>query len=138
MGASDSRSENVNNLLDEKNVTDYIVGVGDNAVFLESEKLKSNISELELQKKSIVEAYLNAMMDKLKAQTDIIIDELVSIRKEKGMTQQEVADLVGVKASNIARFEAKKSNPSLQFLSKYANAVDYELDIKLVKNNRTK
>lgn len=61
-----------------------------------------------------------------------IIDVLIDERKRKGMTQQEVADITGMKAPNITRIESRKYTPTLDVLVRYANAVGKELHFELV------
>ena len=61
-----------------------------------------------------------------------VVDQLVALRKEKSMTQQDVAEATGINRANVARIERKKHISSLEVLVKYANAVGKELDIILV------
>ncbi|MDD6193895.1 MAG: helix-turn-helix transcriptional regulator [Lachnospiraceae bacterium] len=61
-----------------------------------------------------------------------VVDQLVALRKEKSMTQQDVAEATGINRANVARIERKKHTSSLEVLVKYANAVGKELDIILV------
>ena len=60
-----------------------------------------------------------------------IIEEIIMARKEKKLTQKDLAELVGTKQSNISRFESGNYNPSLEFLNKLANAVGKKLEIKI-------
>ena len=47
-----------------------------------------------------------------------LIREVIRARKEKGLTQQELADMVGVKQQVISRFECERHIPTLDnFLS---------------------
>lgn len=57
--------------------------------------------------------------------------QYVESRKNKKMSQQEVADIIGVKRPNITRFENGSYNPTLDMLVKIAEALDMELDIRL-------
>lgn len=76
---------------------------------------------------------LKAYYDTLVAdKSSTIIDELIATRKEIGLTQAEVAEKICVATANVARFELKKSVPTLQFLEKYAHVVGKELEYKLV------
>lgn len=60
-----------------------------------------------------------------------LIDKIVNARKELGLTQLELASMVGVQRSSISRLESGTHNPSLDFLWKVLNAL--ELDIRLVR-----
>ncbi len=49
---------------------------------------------------------------------------LVEIRKEQGLTQQDVADRMGVSQPTVAKFESYDSNPTLATIRRYAHAVE--------------
>ena len=57
--------------------------------------------------------------------------QLRSARKELGMTQEHLADLVGTKKSNISRLESGRYNPSLDFLCKVAKGLGKNLEIQV-------
>jgi DNA-binding XRE family transcriptional regulator len=61
-----------------------------------------------------------------------IIEEIIMARKEKKLTQKDLAELIGTKQSNISRLESGNYNPSLDFLNKIALAVGKELEIKMI------
>ena len=63
------------------------------------------------------------------------LDQVLSARAEAGLTQAEVAARVGTTQSAIARLEsgARKHSPSIATLRRYARALGYRLEIKLVK-----
>lgn len=61
-----------------------------------------------------------------------LIDQLVALRKELSMTQQDVADATGINRANVARIESKRHTTSLEVLAKYANSVGKDLRITLV------
>ncbi len=42
----------------------------------------------------------------------MICDRLKELRKDKGLTQQEFADILGIKRNTVATYETGKSNPS--------------------------
>ena len=60
-----------------------------------------------------------------------IMGELVAERKHQGKTQQEIADMTGMKAPNIARIEACRFTPTLEVLIRYAKAVGKEIHFVL-------
>jgi len=61
-----------------------------------------------------------------------IIEEIIMARKEKNLTQKDLAELVGTKQSNISRFESGNYNPSLEFLNKIVKAVGKELEVRII------
>jgi DNA-binding XRE family transcriptional regulator len=61
-----------------------------------------------------------------------IIEEIITARKEKNITQKELAALIGTRQSNISRLESGNYNPSLEFLNKVAHAVGKKLEVKIV------
>ena len=62
---------------------------------------------------------------------------MLTARSRIGLTQEEVADLMGTTKSAVSRLEATgKHAPSLTTLKKYAQAVGCRLEIKLIPNAR--
>lgn len=57
--------------------------------------------------------------------------QLKEIRREQGMTQEYLADLVGTKKSNISRLESGRYNPSLDFLVKVADGLGKRIEMKV-------
>lgn len=70
--------------------------------------------------------------EEVKAFANHIIDVLINERKRQGMTQQEIADITGMRAPNITRIESRKYTPTLDVLVRYAKAVGKELHFELV------
>jgi transcriptional regulator with XRE-family HTH domain len=64
-----------------------------------------------------------------------LLDELLKARREAGLTQAEVAALMGTKTPAVARLEAgggsQRHSPSVATLRKYADAVGRRLEIRL-------
>lgn len=65
-----------------------------------------------------------------------IIDQYIAIRKEKGLSQEKIANLTGIARTNIIRIEAKRNMPTIDVLTKLANAVDMELEIRLIEKSK--
>lgn len=65
-----------------------------------------------------------------------IIDQYIAIRKEKGLSQEKIANLTGIARTNIIRIEAKRNMPTIDVLTKLANAVDMELEVRLVEKSK--
>ena len=57
--------------------------------------------------------------------------QLTCLRIEKGLTQEQLADLLGTKQPSIARIESGKSLPSLSFLKRVVEALDGRLVITI-------
>ncbi|WZL73959.1 helix-turn-helix transcriptional regulator [Clostridiaceae bacterium 35-E11] len=59
-----------------------------------------------------------------------LVREIIRYRKERNLTQKELAEIIGTKQSAISRLESGKLNPSLEFLLKVAKALNVKLDIQ--------
>lgn len=53
---------------------------------------------------------------------------IANLRKQRGMTQQQLSDVVGVSREHIARIEAGKYSVGLDILVKVAKALGMELE----------
>lgn len=53
-----------------------------------------------------------------------VIDRLIQIRKDRKLTQKQVADRMGVGQSTVAGFENEGSDPRLSTIQRYARAVE--------------
>ena len=62
-----------------------------------------------------------------------ILTSYINLRKERGITQQEIADRTGIKRTNVARIESGRNAPTIEVLVKLAVALDMELEIRLVE-----
>ena len=67
--------------------------------------------EKELREKRLA-AYAEAIREKVENDSEQVIKELVEERYRQKKTQQEMADITGVRASNIARFERASCMPN--------------------------
>ena len=61
-----------------------------------------------------------------------IISQIIEARKEKNMTQEDLAKRIGTQKSNISRLESGNYNPSLDFLVKVAQGLGKELKLQLM------
>jgi len=57
-----------------------------------------------------------------------IAQRLVSLRKQKGLTQQVLADSIGLHITQIKRYEAGSSQPSLEALKKISQTFRVTID----------
>ncbi|MGK7944290.1 MAG: helix-turn-helix domain-containing protein [Microcystaceae cyanobacterium] len=60
--------------------------------------------------------------------------KLINIRKEAGLTQEELAEILNTQKSNISRLENVNSSfsPKLSTIEEYAEAVGYRVEINFV------
>ena len=79
---------------------------------------------------------VKAEVDKLNREEFAILDEILAARKESGLTQAQIAKLMGTQAPAVARLESSlatgKHSPSLNTLRKYAAAVGKKIELHLV------
>jgi DNA-binding XRE family transcriptional regulator len=63
--------------------------------------------------------------------------KLIALRQEAGFTQEQIADILQTKKSNISRLESvnSSSSPKLSTLSDYAAAMGYKLTIEFVRDS---
>ena len=57
---------------------------------------------------------------------------MTRLRIAKGLSQAQLAKLVGTKQPGIARLESGKTEPKLSFLRRVAEALGYRLEIRFV------
>ena len=89
-----------------------------------------------LRKEVLSDPESRSEYESFKLQLDLAA-QLKSARKKAHLTQEEVAERMHTKKPVIARLEAGggrgKHSPSLKTISKYARAVNCELEFKLRK-----
>jgi len=57
-----------------------------------------------------------------------IAARLITLRKENGLTQQEMADKIGLHVNQVRRYESGSAQPSLEALKKIAIAMSITID----------
>lgn len=67
-----------------------------------------------------------------------VIDQYIAIRKERGLSQEKIANLTGIARTNIIRIEAKRNVPTIEVLAKLAEALDMELEVRFVEKGDSK
>ena len=90
-------------------------------------------AEKELREKRLA-AYAEAIQKKVQKDSEQIIKRTCRREIPSNKTQQEMADITGVRASNIARFEGAKCTPTLIMLEKYANALGKHIEIRVCED----
>lgn len=58
--------------------------------------------------------------------------QIARLRILRGLTQEQLAEKVGTKQPSIARLESGRTTPSLDFLQRVAEALDAEVEIRIV------
>jgi DNA-binding XRE family transcriptional regulator len=58
--------------------------------------------------------------------------QVARLRLLRGLTQAQLAEMVGTRQPSIARLENGSSKPSLTFLNKIAAALNAKIEVKLV------
>ena len=81
---------------------------------------------------SVSDKILEERADLLVDARDRLLEGLVSLRKEHNLSQQTVAERMGVSQPTVAAFERYDANPTVSSIIRYAMAVDALLDIKVV------
>ena len=61
-----------------------------------------------------------------------VIRQVIELRKILDLSQQELAKRINDKQSNIARLENGNANPSIEKLTRLAEGLNAELEIKLI------
>ena len=79
-----------------------------------------------------LQAYVEAIQKKVASHTDEVVKELVAESHRQGLTQSDIADRTGMKASNIARLENGSGIPTLVVLEKYASALGKHIEVKIL------
>lgn len=56
-------------------------------------------------------------------------ERLAALRRERGLTQQALAETVGIHVSQLRRYEASQSQPTLEVIRKLAVALSVSADL---------
>ncbi len=89
-----------------------------------------SVSFTSVKEEMLRDAEVKAAYDDLAPRYEII-KQIIETRKNKNMTQAELAELVGTQKSNISRLESGNYNPSLDFLIKIARGLGKTLKVEL-------
>lgn len=81
------------------------------------EQLKDPEFRLEYEKAQVEFAPIRAILD---------------ARMKRGMTQAQIAKKMGTTQSSIARVEAGRSNPTIPYMQRLADALDMKLDVRFL------
>ena len=94
------------------------------------------LTDDELKAKLLADPEVKAEYDRIEREQIPLLDAILSARKEAGLTQAQVAERMGTKATAVARLESAlvsgKHSPSIATLRKYANALGKQLDVRFL------
>lgn len=83
-----------------------------------------------------LQAYADHIQNKVQEDSSKLIQQLVEERHRQKLTQQDMADITGVRTSNLARFEGGTRVPTLVMLEKYANALGKHIEISICDDEK--
>ncbi|HNZ53248.1 MAG TPA: helix-turn-helix transcriptional regulator [bacterium] len=83
-----------------------------------------------VDKNSAKEQILNEMYEEMKL--GIIMDNLRELRKKKGLTLKEVAELMETSESAMSRLEKQIKNVTISTLARYAKVLGRKIEIRVV------
>ncbi len=60
--------------------------------------------------------------------------KLIELRQKAGLTQEQIAEVLHTKKSNISRLENANSinSPKISTIEQYADAIGYDIEIKFI------
>ena len=71
------------------------------------------------------------LLEKQKSTRRNVIEQYIKFRKDRKLTQEELAGIIGVSRPSISRFESGDYNPTLDMMVKIAEGLELNLDISL-------
>jgi len=83
------------------------------------------------KKQALKDPKLKAEYDRLQPEF-AVIRAIIEARSKKGITQKTLAQKMKTKQSAISRIESGRANPSLNFLTKLAQAMNARLEINFL------
>jgi len=90
--------------------------------------MKNHLDFDKFLKESLKNPALRAEYDKLQPEF-ALIEAVIQARKERGLTQAQLAGKIGTKQSVVSRLEIGRANPSVAFLKRLAQALHSRLEI---------
>lgn len=87
---------------------------------------KSTVSSDMVLKSAKNEPELVALQKELR---DNVMGQLVAIRKQKGMTQNDISIITGILRPNISRMESGNYNPTLDMLVRVASSMGLKVKV---------
>jgi len=91
---------------------------------------KAGVKFEEIHSRLMKDEEFKAEYDKLKPRYELIA-QIIDVRNQLNITQEELAMRMGTQKSNISRFESGSYNPSLDFITKIARSLGKEIHISI-------
>lgn len=88
------------------------------------------MSEKEARQQRLA-AYTESIQKNTLEESAKVVRELAEERRRQKKTQQDIADITGLRPSNLARFESGARIPTLLVLQKYANALGKHIELHI-------
>jgi predicted transcriptional regulator len=94
------------------------------------------LSHAELVAQALSNPLVKAEYERIEREEMPMLDMLLKVRREVGMTQAQIAEKMGKQAPAVARLERAlatgKMSPSIATLQRYAAALGKSLEIRMV------
>ncbi len=93
----------------------------------------SRTSLTEFKKKALSKTAVNKEYQSL-SPAYALRKKLIALRQKAGLTQEQIADVLHTKKSNISRLENANSvnSPKISTIEQYADAIGYDIEIKFI------
>lgn len=89
------------------------------------------ITYKEYNNKCLEDSNFKKEYDDLEPEYDII-NAMIKVRKEKGLTQKQLSELTGISQSDISRIENGTRNPSLEMIKRLATGIGMRLKLEFI------
>jgi transcriptional regulator with XRE-family HTH domain len=66
----------------------------------------------------------------------VVARNLRVVRKQKGFTQEELADLAGINRNYVGQIEREEKSPTIDLLERLVMALDVEPEVFFLKSKR--
>lgn len=99
---------------------------------MKKEKKNEVISYAAMKRAALRDAEFRKEYEAIQPEFDVV-RAVLDARLKKGLTQADIARRAGTTQSAIARFEAGRTNPTLDFASRVARAVGAKLEVRLAR-----
>lgn len=89
------------------------------------------ITYKEYNNKCLEDSNFKKEYDDLEPEYDII-NAMIKVRKEKGLTQKQLSKLTGISQADISRIENGTRNPSLEMIKRLATGMGMRLKLEFI------
>ena len=89
------------------------------------------ITYKEYNNKCLEDSNFKKEYDDLEPEYDII-NAMIKVRKERGLTQKQLSELTGISQADISRIENGTRNPSLEMIKRLATGMGMRLKLEFI------